>query len=198
MTNGDGSGWAGRIVLAGLAASATALALAPTVLASDYSPVGHTTSEAAGQGVPGAWLARSGFLMMGLAVVWLSASAARGWTWVARACHGVFGVCMLAAATFSSRSWRAGAAFDTTEDLLHSVAASAMGVAFAAGVVAVIVSRSARGLGWRVLDVVAVATSVVIPLSMAAVEANAGMLQRVMFVIAYLWYGREAFRSASA
>src|SRR5690606_28025650 len=89
------------------------------------------------------------------------------------------------------RSWQAGAPFDRTEDTLHSVAATVMGFAFALGVTA---ARwwPGRPASFRVLDVVAIAASVVIPLAMSASTDVTGALQRAMFAIAYLWYAREA------
>ena len=67
-----------------------------------------------------------------------------------------------------------------------------MGVAFAAGVLSVIWSRRSAGIG--VLGPLAVAASVAIPLAMTAWSDGSGALQRLMFAIAYLWYGREAIR----
>lgn len=183
----------GLLVACLLIASAVAVGLAPGVMPASYSWVAHTTSESAAQGVDGAWLARLGFLVFGLAVLGLCVVAQRRWSGLATVMHGGFGVLMLAATAFSARSWEAGVPFDQVEDLLHSVAATAMGFAFALGVLAV-----ASG-GWRhrrmvrrILDVLAVAASVVIPLSMMAAPDLAGVLQRSMFAIAYLWYLGES------
>ncbi len=107
--------------------------------------------------------------------------------------HAAFGLCMLGAAAFSVRPWVVGMAFDAVEDHLHSIAATAMGSAFAFGVVAVAYRRYREGAGIRVLDVIAVGASIVLPLGMAAVPDVSGVLQRAMFLIAYLWFGREAF-----
>jgi hypothetical protein len=41
----------------------------------------------------------------------------------------------------------------------------------------------------------AVASSVAIPLGMAAQPDIDGVLQRLMFVVAYAWYGAEAVRA---
>jgi hypothetical protein len=184
-------------VLVGLAASALALALAPIALEPGYSPVAHTTSEAAGQGVRGAWVARLGFVAMGIAVLVLAVRTRGSWTLVARVCHATFGTCMLAAATFSSRPWHPSS-FDATQDLLHSVAATAMGFAFVAGVAAEAVHLARRGLGWRALDAIAVVAAVAIPSAMVLLPDAAGLLQRTMFLVAYLWYGREALAVARA
>jgi hypothetical protein len=80
--------------------------------------------------------------------------------------------------------------FDRTEDLLHSVAATGMGFAFALGVVATALWRTRR----RVLDVIAVVAAVAIPLGMSAWPESGGAIQRLMFAVAYTWYGTEAVR----
>ncbi|MGB7859106.1 MAG: DUF998 domain-containing protein [Acidimicrobiia bacterium] len=169
-----------------------ALALAPLLMPDSYTWVSNTTSESAAQGVDGAWLARLGFLMFGLAVLWLTAISGPQWGRWGRRFHGVFGVLMTATAAFSHRPFEPGIVFDRTEDLLHSVAATAMGFAFAFGVFAVMVLRPERSIPRRVPDVAALAASVIIPLSMGAWSGSAGLLQRSMFLIAYLWYAIEA------
>jgi hypothetical protein len=71
-----------------------------------------------------------------------------------------------------------------------------MGVAFAAGVVAVAIRRRRRPHGRGVLDGIAVVASVAVPLAMTALPSADGLLQRLMFAIAYAWYGTEALRGA--
>ena len=154
-----------------------------------YSVIEHTTSESGAQGVPGAWLARLGFVLFGFAVVAITRRSWGRWKQPGTSLHLLFALCMLLVAVFSARSWDPVLAYDVTEDAMHSVAATAMGFAFALGVVAVAMRRR-----WRVSDVVAVAASVVLPLGMALYEPVSGVLQRTMFVIAYLWYGSEAIR----
>ncbi len=184
--------WPNRGILACLAGSAAALALAPLLMPDSYSWVSHTTSESAAQGVSGAWLARLGFLMFGLAVLWLTAVSGARWGRWGKLFHGMFGVLMTAMAAFSHRPFESGITFDRTEDLLHSVTATAVGFAFAFGVVALMVRRPGRITSRRTLDVTALAASVAIPLSMSAWSGNAGLLQRLMFLVAYLWYTTEA------
>jgi hypothetical protein len=180
------------VVLIGFAASVAALAVAPAVTPPDYSWVSQTTSESAAQGVQGAWVARLGFVLFGLSVIFLAFICRRRWGPWAASLHGTFGALMIAAAAFSHRPWMPGANFDRTEDLLHSVAASGMGVAFALGVVAAALGRNRGHPRWRVLDVVAVAASVAIPLGMSARPGLDGAIQRLMFVVAYVWYAVEA------
>jgi hypothetical protein len=180
-------------VLVLLVLSVGALALAPALMPGSYSWIEHTTSEAAAQGVSGAWLARAGFVLLGSAVVVLAVVSRTRWPLAGTFLHGAFGVLMVTAAVFSARSWERAAPFDETEDLLHSIAASTMGLAFAAGVVIVLVARRSTGVG--LLGPLAVVASMAIPLAMTAWPEGSGALQRLMFAIAYLWYGREALMS---
>ena len=170
--------------------SLLALLLAPGQMPASYSWLRHTTSESAAQGVAGAWLARLGFMIFGLTIIWLSEELRGQWVWPVRLSHLAFGLLMVGAAVFSSRPWLADLPYDPVEDWLHSFAATAMGFAFALGV----------GLRWwhrpwdakkRLADMLAVAASALIPLSMSLLPEWAGLLQRSMFAIAYAWYGLE-------
>ena len=87
-------------------------------------------------------MARLGFLLFGLGVLWLAASPVRGWGAWASLVHGCFGVMMLGTAAFSHRPWLPDVPFDPIEDLLHSATATGMGFAFAVGVVLVGLSGS--------------------------------------------------------
>jgi hypothetical protein len=179
--------------IAGLAGSAAAVGFAPALMPDGYSWLSHTTSESAAQGIRGAWLARSGFVLFGLSVLLLVAlTCRRRWGPVAAALHATFGAFMLATAVFSTRPWQSGPAYDRTEDLLHSVAATGVGFAFALGVGAVLMRTwRARRRQWP-FDVAAVLASVLLPLAMSALPGTAGAWQRLMFAIAYAWYATEA------
>jgi len=184
--------WSGIGVVVLLAGSLVALLLAPTLMPEPYSWLTHTTSESAAQGLEGAWLARLGFLLLGLAVLWLAIAAAKEWARGAVWMHLAFGVFMLSTAAFSHRPFIEGVPFDPVEDLLHSIAATGMGFAFSFGVLARFFQRHPKNSFAGMLDLVAVAASVVLPLLMAAQPAWTGLFQRLMFLVAYIWYGLEA------
>lgn len=179
-----------------LGLSILSIALAPLLMPDTYSWVENTTSESAAQGLPGAWLARIGFVLFGLAVLSL-ATLVSSWSRMARVFHLLFGVSMAATAVFSTRSFESGATFDRTEDLLHSVAATTMGFAFALGVLMVAMRRRPRSGPRMSLDFVALAASIGIPLLMMVDPVSAGLWQRLMFVVAYVWYGGEALSSSA-
>ena len=178
-----------RWAVAGLLlASFLALLLAPAQMPASYDWLRHTTSESGAQGITGAWLARLGFLLFGLAVIWQTTLLHDEWSLPVRFFLGAFGVFMTAVAAFSARPWLPDLPFDPVEDWLHSFAASGMGFAFALGV----------GLRWwqrpvkvRFVDLVALAASIFMPLAMSFLPDWAGLFQRLMFTIAYLWYGLE-------
>jgi hypothetical protein len=190
MSDRGGSG----AILVGLALSALALTLAPLLMPDSYSWIVNTTSESAAQGVSGAWLARLGLGTFGLAVLALAWSHPL-WSPAARYAHIGFGVLMTVTAVASTKPWVAGIPFDTAEDQIHSFAATAMGFAFAFGIVAVVLGNRGSRRPIRALDVIAILASIFIPLSMTVLPEYAGILQRLMFVVAYVWYALAARES---
>lgn len=178
-----------------LAIAAASLLAAPVFMPASYSWLAHTTSESGAQGVAYAWVARLGFLAFGLAVLWLAAVSRTVWANAALWRHVAFGVFMTATAAFSHRAWIATAAFDPIEDALHSFTATAMGFAFALGVLARLLQRARRNEPGRAFDAVALAAATALPLLMAGLPNMDGLLQRLMFLVAYVWCAREVQRS---
>ena len=171
--------------------SAVSLGVAPLLMPATYSWIANTTSESAAQGVMHAWVARFGFLAFGLGVCWLAVALKRAWARGALWLHMAFGVFMIATAAFSHRSWVVGAQFDPIENALHSFTATAMGFAFSLGVLARLLQRGRQGEPGRAFDAVALVAATVIPLFMACFTGLDGVIQRLMFLVAYLWYARE-------
>lgn len=175
------------VILLGLALSALALALAPLLMPASYSWFAHTTSESAAQGLSGAWLARVGLGTFGAAVVALAWSHP-SWGPGARFAHFGFGALMTVTAVASTRPWFEGIPFDAVEDRIHSFAATAMGFAFAFGILAVVLADMRMGRTIRKVHPIAILASIVIPLAMTVTPEYAGILQRLMFIVAYAWY----------
>ena len=186
-------------ILMTLALSLVALLTTPVLMPEGYAWLTHTTSESAAQGLESAWLARLGFLLLGFAVLWLVAAFktwqleerfAGGAIWM----HLAFGVLVIRTAAFSHRPFIPGVPFAPVEDWLHSFTATLMGFAFSLGVFFRFTQRGVEeGVGW-VLDLAALASAIGIPLKMMNFPAIGGLVQRLMFLVAYLWYGCEAWR----
>jgi hypothetical protein len=140
---------AGVGVLGLLAAALVTLAVAPFAVPQSYSPVKLGLSEAAAQGVDGAWVARAGFILFGLAVLWLVQLRAAAWSVAGTVFHLAFEISMFGVAAFAHKPWEKGAAFVESEDFLHTVFATMVGFGFIGGVVCVIIARGVRS--WRVL-----------------------------------------------
>jgi hypothetical protein len=177
-----------RVALGALVTSLVALALAPLLMPADYSVITHSVSESAAQGVEGAWLARAGLVLFGVGVIILSIRPPTLWSRWARLAHIGFAISIMATAVFSHAPWD-GSPHNSFEDFLHSAASFGVGMTFMIGVALVLLNR--RDAPSRVFDLVALAAALAIPLLMPRVEA-AGLAQRAMFLIAFLWYGKEA------
>ncbi len=175
-----------------LFASAALVVLAAMEMPAPYSWRTHTISESAAQGQQHAWLARLSFLCFGAAVLLLSLARKLVWGRGAYWSHLLFAGCMFGTAAFSHKPWVSGVPFDTFEDFLHSVTATGMGFAFAAGVVVRFLQREPAATAARVIDVIALLAATVLSPIGAAFPEVGGMLQRAMFGVAYSWYGAEA------
>lgn len=177
------------VTLLGL--SAIAVGLAPALMPDSYSIIELSVSESAAQGLEGAWLARMGFLLLGLGVLVCAQVAGHRWGLWGRAAHRLYGVAMLGAAAFSHKPFL-DVPFDAFEDFLHSAAANAVGFGFTVGVILVSLRRG-KGNSWaRLFDWIAVGVAVVFTILMFNIEGIAGLVQRVMFAVGYLWYFAEA------
>lgn len=173
-----------------LIVSAASLVIGTLFMPDSYSWRTHSISESAAQGLAHAWIARLGFLCFGLAVLWLALARMREWARAAFGLHIAFALLMICAAAFSHRPWQLELAFDPREDFLHSVAATGMGFAFAFGVLARLLQRAADAPWRRALDAFALVSATAMPM-LAAVSSMGGAIQRIMFLIAYLWYAVE-------
>ncbi len=184
----------GGAVLVVLAASASCVALAPLLMPESYSIIEHSISESAAQRVEGVWLARAGLLLFGLGVLALSSAAGDRWGPWGRIAHRGYGVAIISTAVFAHMPWE-DVPYDEFEDLLHSIGSFVVGLSFVVGVVFVGIERRRPSRSARVFDGIAVTASVVIPIVMFSLDGYAGLVQRLMFLIAYGWYGSEAWRS---
>lgn len=184
-----------RAIVAMLAVSAVMLAIAPFFMPDSYDWIEHTTSESAGQGVTHSWIARTGFVIFGFAVILLAKLAGRRWGLAGRIAHRIFGVAIIGAAVYASMAWD-GSAFIELEDQLHSWASGIVGFSFIVGVLIVLLRRPIADQRSRWYDWFAMAVALSISVAIFAAPGVAGVLQRGMFLAAYLWYLAEALKSA--
>lgn len=172
--------------------SAALIVLAAWAMPEGYSWRSFSISESAAQGQQHAWIARLAFLSFGSGVFLLALCMRERWPRVSYWCNLVFAAAMFGTAAFSHSPWQTGVRNDPTEDLFHSICATGMGFAFCIGVAARFLQRGPRALTGRSLDAVALLVATVLPLLLASTSTYGGLAQRIMFAVAYLWFGREA------
>ena len=168
----------------------------PFAMPASYTWTEHGISESAAQGIDGAWVTRTGFILFGLAVLWLARLRRDAWKLVGTALHGAFAVSMFAVAGFSAKSWEPEAVYVESEDVLHSAFAAIIGFGFIVGVVAVMVARRLPSTRAALPDIAAIIIPTAVSLTMST--SIWGLLQRTMFLTAAAWYTREAILASRA
>ncbi|MDH4124648.1 MAG: DUF998 domain-containing protein [Gammaproteobacteria bacterium] len=165
-----------------------AVLLGPQFSPLEFSWIQHSTSEQAGQRLPGAWIMRAGFVAYGSGTL-LAAIVDWRTRPMVRAALIVFGMGLIGTAIWSNASILPGVLSDMREDWLHSVASAIVGTAFALACVARLFApgESRRDvLAWAGL-----AISVAVPLAMAVYPDARGLLQRAMFGFSFVFVARE-------
>jgi hypothetical protein len=173
----------------GVAAMLLAMLIGPWLSHPDYSSLRHSTSELAGSGMPGAWLMRGGFIAFGGGVAAAALLAERGF-WPVRAALVIFGCGMIGAAIWPHNPIDPALGNDAVNDARHTIAASTVGMAFMLAVGLHLAHRGwprRDGLGW-----LALAASALLPLAMLLQPGLAGLWQRLMFGISFVWLLRHA------
>lgn len=169
--------------------SVSMLALAPLVIPDTYSPIEHTISESGGQGVPGAWMARSGVVLAACAVMIMASQAGPIWSRTAKRWIWVYSVALVMLAVFPESPWHGGS-HQATVATMHSVAGVVAAISFIMAVVAVSQS-SRRRLPARIYDGLLVSAVILIPQLMLLWPVD-GILQRGMVALGYGWLFLES------
>lgn len=190
--NKPGVRWLAASVVPLLAVSAVLIVVAAGAMPAGYSWRIHSISESAAQGQEAAWIARLAFLCFGAAVLALSLAMRTNWARVTYWTNLAFAAFMFGAAAFSHKPWIPASPSDQFEDFLHSVCATGMGFAFCVAVVARFAQRGQHARLGRPLDALALIVATVMPLILASSSTAGGAVQRVMFAVAYVWFGHEA------
>lgn len=172
----------------GMAGLAAAIFIGPLFSPPAFDWIKHSTSEQAGQNMPGASIMQAGFLAYGLGVIAAVALAIGPRPWV-RGALLVFGSGLLAAAAWSNAPIVEGLAVNWHEDWLHSVASGLVGAAFATACACALFAPQGSPrdlLAWAGLLI-----SVAVPVAMFEIDAVRGLLQRSMFAFSCVFVMRE-------
>jgi hypothetical protein len=176
------------IVLFGIVVILIAMIVGPILSPPEFSWLRHSTSEQAGQHMPGAWIMRVGFVTYGFGTLlaalsdWPPRSMVRG-------ALTLFGLGLIGTAIWSNAPILPTLPADAHEDWLHSVASGIVGTAFAAACAARLFAPDGSRrdfLAWAGLVV-----SVTFPLAMGEFPEFRGALQRAMFAVSFVFVARE-------
>ncbi len=182
-----------RIVLFGIAVILMAMVAGSILSPPEFSWWRHTASEQAAQRSPGAWVMQAGFFAYGLATL-AAALRDRATRPLVRGALALFGVGLVGAAIWSNAPIVPEQPADVHEDLLHSIASSLVGAAFAAACAARIFAPGGSRhdfLAWAGLVI-----SIAIPMAMVAFPDVRGAMQRAMFAFSFIFVTRELRESS--
>ncbi len=168
-----------------------AILVGPFFSPPEFSWVQHSTSEQAGQHMPGAWIMRVGFFAYGSGAMIAALCDWRNRTWV-RGALVIFGAGLIATGIWSNASILPEVVSDMDEDRLHSIASGVVGTAFAAACAARLFAPRGDRRDW--LSWLGLVVAVVIPLAMTELPEFRGLLQRIMFALSFVFVGREFAR----
>lgn len=146
-----------------------------------YSLLSNTTSHLGAQGSPHAWVMNLVFLGMGATAIWITYATRIRYDQVI---GGVFGGSLMVTAVFRHAPLMAGKPADVLQDQLHSIVASATGLSF----ILLAMGHGVMSAGRQRTGGFALAAfATLISVCMAAFPSIAGLLQRVLFVVAFGW-----------
>lgn len=174
--------------------SMLAVASAPLLMPDSYSWLANTISESAGQAIHGAWVTRSGFLLTAVAVLLMSSIASTRWGYWGRVSMRLYAFGLISGAIFAKASWKDAVPSDRVEAFLHTLSVFWGGVGFALGVLIVSFRRQNPSRWRRGFDLAIVLATPVVPLSMLVFVGQAGILQRGLALVGYIWLLIEALR----
>ena len=155
--------------------------LLPLFSFNGYSIIEHTTSHLAAQGSPNAWVMNMIFLLLGLTSIYIAIKTKSRFHQVIGV---IFGLSLIGAALFRHAPLNEMFEGNLFEDQLHSVFATTTGFSFV---------LLAFGHGFmhqkkqRVFGLIAGLVATLISIGMMFFPEILGVLQRIMFMIAFYW-----------
>jgi hypothetical protein len=168
----------------GILSFAAVILLGPIYSVDVYNVAANTISELGAQATRNNFLAISGFVAFGsgICIDWLRHQS---WRTVA---FLIFGLCVAAAGLFPHKPIGVGIPYDARIHEMHSVLASAGGVAVTVGFI--VQGIAARDWRTRSLAFYLAAICVLMPMAMFAWPDYQGLIQRAMYlqVFAWLWF----------
>lgn len=169
-----------------------AVVAGPAYTVPGYSPVSNLISELAAQNTQRNYLMSAAFIALGMAMVFDGARSF-GRT---LAPFMAFGFFMFLAGLFAHKPVTPGVPYSAFAHSAHSAFATAAGISISVGLIwQAVLAQSARR---RLQAVLVAVVCMALPLGMLALPAYQGAIQRIMYVIVFLWLWRYYPRGTHA
>ncbi len=188
-----------RATRIGIAVFVLAVAAGPLYTVSGYSSTSNLISELAAQHTQGNYIMAAAFIALGAAIVFDGSRSFERPLLPFMA----FGCFMCLAGVFGHRPISPGVAYNALAHDAHGALATAAGISIS---VAFIWQALRQGsVGYRVLAASLAIACFALPLGMLAMPAHQGAIQRLMYVLVFLWlwfhyprHSRASHRAVSA
>ena len=148
----------------------------------------HTISQLAGQAYSKAWIMRAGFIGFGVLVqiAGIGRMRAAGRYWFREVPIMIYGLSVLASGVFSTTPFIEGVPYSEQEALLHTLFASAGGIALSAAMLIFMLTDTPDSR--RVVHAIALALTMgLVFLFFNAQDTVAGLMQRLLWTVGLAW-----------
>ncbi len=156
----------------------------PFYSAEGYSIMKHTTSHLGAQNSPNAWIMNTVFFLLGITCIlesWLHLKR----FWFHKTLLIIFGSGLILVAFFQHAPIIGGIPYSILEDTVHSIFATVVGASFTVfAFSAAYIENTTRR---RVLALGVGFVAIVLSMLMFSVADLAGLWQRIMFIISFIW-----------
>jgi len=161
-----------------------AIFILPFYSAKGYSIIKYTTSQLGAQNSPNAWIMNTVFILLGISCILESWFHLKGY-WVHKTLLTIFGSGLILVAFFQHAPIVDGTPYSHLEDTMHSIFSTVVGTsftvfAFSAAYIEKTNRRRALALGVGLV-------AIVLSMLMFSVVDFAGLWQRIMFIISFIW-----------
>ena len=162
--------------------------VAHAIAPAPYSWTVYSISHLGAQGYEYAWMMRFGLISYGAhvviaAILKIARRPRTGWP---HGFIGIYGFAILLSGFFSTSPFLLGVPFSTSEANLHSIFASLAGIALSAAMVAfAVMARTPRG---RIIHLVALVLTLLIPEVFFRFSDAAGVSQRLVWLVVLAWF----------
>ena len=156
----------------------------PFYSADTYSIVRNTTSQLGAQSTKNAWIMNATFILVGISCI-IEAWLHLGNFWFQKILLNIFGLGLICTAIFHHAPVTEGVIFSAREDDLHSVVSSIVGITFIIyAISSAFIEKTTRN---RTIDILVGLAASLFSFLMLTLPDYAGIWQRTMFIISFVW-----------